>query len=74
MFMLPFFAVKAVERHGYSQKDISGYLGLHYTSISRIVNERYRAKFKDLTLLFLFCSGKLDISIVYAVKYMQHRE
>lgn len=32
--------VEAVERHGYSQKEISGYLGLHYTSISRIVNER----------------------------------
>lgn len=32
--------IEAVERHGYSQKEISGYLGLHYTSISRIVNER----------------------------------
>lgn len=32
--------VEAVERYGYSQKEIADYLGLHYTSISRIINKR----------------------------------
>lgn len=30
--------VEAVERHGYRQREIADYLGMHFTSISRIVN------------------------------------
>jgi putative transposase len=31
---------EAVEAHGYSNNEISNYLGVHYTTISRILNER----------------------------------
>jgi len=31
--------VDAVERYGYSQREIAEHLGMHYTTISRIVNE-----------------------------------
>jgi REP element-mobilizing transposase RayT len=31
---------EAVEKHLYSQREIAGHLGLHYTSVSRIINER----------------------------------
>jgi hypothetical protein len=31
---------EAVEKHLYSQREIAAHLGLHYTSISRIINER----------------------------------
>ena len=31
---------EAVELHGYRQKEIADYLGLHYTSISRIMSEK----------------------------------
>jgi REP element-mobilizing transposase RayT len=30
--------VEAVERYGYSQKEVAGYLGMHYSTISRLVN------------------------------------
>jgi REP element-mobilizing transposase RayT/predicted DNA-binding protein (UPF0251 family) len=30
---------EAAERHGYSQKEVADYLGLHYSTISRLVNE-----------------------------------
>jgi REP element-mobilizing transposase RayT len=30
--------VRAVEKHGYSQKEIADYLGVHYSAISRMVN------------------------------------
>jgi len=31
---------EAVNRHGYSQKEIADYLELYYTTISRIVNDK----------------------------------
>ncbi len=31
---------EAVERHGYSQKEIAGYLKMHYSTISRLVNQK----------------------------------
>jgi putative transposase len=31
---------EAVERHLYTQREIAAHLGLHYTSVSRIINER----------------------------------
>jgi len=31
---------EAVEKHLYSQREIAAHLGLHYTSVSRIINER----------------------------------
>ncbi|HSB31004.1 MAG TPA: helix-turn-helix transcriptional regulator, partial [Candidatus Sulfobium mesophilum] len=31
--------IEAVRRHGYSQKEIADHLGLHYTTISRIMHE-----------------------------------
>ncbi len=34
--------IEAVERHGYSQREIADHLGLHYTTVSRIVNEGQR--------------------------------
>ena len=30
---------EATEMHGYSQKEVADYLGLHYSTISRLVNE-----------------------------------
>lgn len=33
---------EATERHGYSQKEVADYLGLHYSTISRLVNEDYK--------------------------------
>jgi len=30
----------AVERHGYSQREVADYLGMHYSTISRLVNEK----------------------------------
>jgi len=38
--------LKAVERHGYTQKQISEHLGLHFSSISRII----RAQAKEIML------------------------
>jgi len=32
-------AKEAVERYGYSQKEIADYLGIHYSTVSRIVNK-----------------------------------
>jgi hypothetical protein len=32
--------VEAVEKHGYKQREIAEYLGMHFTSISRIMRER----------------------------------
>ena len=32
-------AKEAVERYGYSQKDIADYLGIHYSTVSRMVNK-----------------------------------
>lgn len=29
---------EAVERHGYSQMEVAGYLGMHYSTISRLIN------------------------------------
>jgi len=31
---------EAVEKHLYSQREIAAHLGLHYTSVSRIINGR----------------------------------
>lgn len=31
---------EAVERHGYTQREVADYLGLHFTSVSRIMNQR----------------------------------
>lgn len=31
---------EAVERHGYSQKEIADYLKMHYSTISRLVNQK----------------------------------
>ncbi len=31
--------VEAVERYGYSQKEVADYLGMHYSTISRLVNK-----------------------------------
>lgn len=31
--------IEAVESYGYSQRDISDFLGIHYTTVSRIMNE-----------------------------------
>lgn len=31
--------IEAVERYGYSQREISDFLGMHYTTVSRIMNE-----------------------------------
>lgn len=31
--------IEAVERHAYSQREVADHLGLHYTTVSRIVNE-----------------------------------
>ncbi len=31
---------EAVERYGYSQREVADYLGMHFTSISRIMNEK----------------------------------
>lgn len=31
--------VEAVERYGYSQKEVANYLGMHYSTISRLVNK-----------------------------------
>ncbi|MEW6109398.1 MAG: addiction module toxin RelE, partial [Nitrospirota bacterium] len=32
-------AREAVERYGYSRKDVSDYLGMHYSTVSRMVNK-----------------------------------
>ena len=40
--------VDAVERYGYAQKEVADFLGMHYSTISRLVNRwnRPRSKFK----------------------------
>ncbi len=40
--------VEAVERYGYTQKEIADFLGMHYSTISRLVNRTYgrMSKFK----------------------------
>jgi transposase len=30
---------RSSRRHGYSQKEVTDYLGLHYSTINRLVNE-----------------------------------
>jgi putative transposase len=32
-------AKEAVERYGYSQKEVADYLGIHYSTVSRLVNK-----------------------------------
>jgi DNA invertase Pin-like site-specific DNA recombinase len=32
-------AKEALERHGYTQKEVADYLGIHYTTVSRMVNK-----------------------------------
>ena len=32
--------IKAVEEYGYSQKEIADYLKVHYSTISRLINEK----------------------------------
>lgn len=34
--------IEAVERHAYSQREVADYLGLHYVTVSRVVNETLR--------------------------------
>jgi len=36
--------VEAVQQHGYRQREVADFLGLHFTSISRILRERKRCK------------------------------
>jgi predicted XRE-type DNA-binding protein len=31
--------VQAVERHGYSQKEVADVVGLHYSTVSRLANQ-----------------------------------
>jgi plasmid maintenance system antidote protein VapI len=33
---------EAVERYGYAQREVADHLGMHFTSISRIMRERKR--------------------------------
>jgi predicted transcriptional regulator len=37
---------EAVERHGYTQREVADFLGLHFTSVSRIMNQRSKMKRK----------------------------
>jgi len=37
---------EAVERHGYSQREVADFLGLHFTSVSRIMNQRSKMQRK----------------------------
>jgi len=32
-------AKEAVERYGYSQKEVADYMGIHYSTVSRMVNK-----------------------------------
>jgi putative transposase len=32
--------IEAVERHGYTQREGADFLGLHFTSVSRILNQK----------------------------------
>jgi hypothetical protein len=41
---------EAVTAHGYSQMEVASFLGLHYSTISRILTVDKRANVKDLTL------------------------
>ena len=46
----------AVVEHGYSQKEIADFLGLHYSTVSRLilaVRKQENSKIKDLTLIAL---------------------
>jgi hypothetical protein len=40
---------EAVTAHGYSQMEVGSFLGLHYSTISRILAARQKSKSKDLT-------------------------
>jgi REP element-mobilizing transposase RayT len=35
---------QAVEEHGYSHREVAAHLGIHYTTVSRIINERWDDK------------------------------
>jgi len=37
---------EAVERHGYTQREVADFLGLHFTSVSRIMNQRSKVQRK----------------------------
>ena len=37
---------EAVERHGYTQRELADFLGLHFTSVSRIINQRSKMPIK----------------------------
>ena len=37
---------EAVEHHGYTQRQVADFLGLHFTSVSRIMNERTKMQRK----------------------------
>jgi len=37
---------EAVERHGYTQREVANFLGLHFTSVSRIMNQRSKMQRK----------------------------
>jgi len=37
---------EAVERHGYTQREVADFLGLHFTSVSRIMNQRSKMQRK----------------------------
>ncbi len=38
---------EAVERHGYSQKEIADYLKMHYSTISRLIKNKTISKNKN---------------------------
>ncbi|MGE5892600.1 MAG: helix-turn-helix domain-containing protein, partial [bacterium] len=33
-----------VEEHGYSHREVAAHLGIHYTTVSRIINEKWDDK------------------------------
>jgi hypothetical protein len=35
---------EAVEAHGYSHREVAAHLGIHYTTVSRIINEKWDSK------------------------------
>jgi hypothetical protein len=46
--------MEAIESHGYQQREIADYLGMHFSSTSRILRTREAMTKKiDLTLLFV---------------------
>jgi putative transposase len=54
--------LEAIESHGYSQKEVADYLGLHYSTVSRLSRKRNndaRNKTQDLTPYLQLCVWRL---------------